>query len=283
MGPRELFLAVGVPAVVSAAALPAGLLTPRRSAGHALGAIASALAVAGGFIIAQLLLSGWRGVWPPDATGRLPLVAVAALAAETLCAAVRGPIVTFAARGGVAALILVALAAPFLGGATMVARAALWFPGLGLAVLGWWTALDQVADRARGACVPLVFWLTASAAALLLTFSYNAALGLGAAAVAATLGPLVLLAWWRPSTSARGAAGIVAVVLGALLLLVAITGAVQPWAIALVSAAPLTALGRSVPPLARLRPWAATFACVIVAAALAAPPVIAAWRAYSLE
>lgn len=284
MGPRELLHTVGAPAAVAAAALLVGLVPrPRGSAGHARVAIASAFAVAAGIIVAQLLLHGWRAPWPPDATGRLSLIAAAAFTAEAVCAAARRPILTIPVRGAVVALLLVALAAPYLGDAPMLARAALWFPGLGLAVLAWWSLIDHAAARTRGACVPLVLWLGASAAALLLTFSYHAALGLCAASIAATFGPMVLLAWWRPGTSARGAAGVAAVMLASLLLLVGITGAVKPWMIALVAAAPLTALGRGAPLMARLRPGVATLACVFVAAGFAVMPVGVAWRAYSLE
>ncbi len=295
MGPHEILQAVVLPGCLAAAILLAAHrpwrsgIPPSRWSGPL-----AALAPGAALILAAMLLRGWPGLLPVDAVNRLPLVAAAFGAATAVIVARprHGPrgrdpslsagVLTTLAWLLMGSALLLALVRPLFGGRV----AALWHPGLlvSLGVLLWALAIERLLARRSGSGTPLALWLTASAVSLLLVFGASSAyLGLLGASVAAAMGPLVLIAWWRPRTTAAGAAGVASALLAILLFVGHRTSAgagPAPWAIALVTAAPFALLLRDRPPLRRLRPWQRTLACLAVAAAIDAPAVVSAYLAY---
>lgn len=244
-----------------------------------------AIAIGAAFVLAVFLVPDiWRGFWPRNAHSRVPLVALGAVAAEVLAHVTGRPTVGFAARTAAVGLLLWAVAEPLLGGVPTARRFGLWMPGLGVAVLGWWLLVERVAERERGACLPVMLWLTAGAASMLLLFgAHTVSLSLLAASVAAGLGALVVHSWWRARISAAGAAGVAAALLASLLLtgyLSSVDRLLAPWMIGMMALAPFCVLVRRVPAVARLRPWAGTLVCVLAGAALVLPPAIVAFLAY---
>ncbi len=285
MTPRDLFAAVIAPALASVLVFALAHQPWRREAPWTPGlrAALGAIAVGGALTLGFVLLGLWQGPWPTDATRRIPAVAIAVVVGEIAARFARRRWIAAAARVGAVALILWALAHPVLRNQPLAQRALLRLPGLGLAILAWWTLLARLAPTRPGACYPIILWLTASAASMLLVYGGHVAThGLLAASIAGSIGPLFVFAWIRPRITPDGASGVAAGLLASLLLIGHLFGSLAPWMIALVALAPLAVVLRRVPPIARLRPCAATLVCVLAAGALALPPVIIAYRAYDL-
>ncbi len=240
-----------------------------------------AIAIAGAFLVAVAALGFWRGFWPQNAHERVPLVALGVVSAEVGALLSRRPAVGFAARAAAVGLMLWAIANPYLGGVPLPRRTGIWIPGLGAAVLGWWLLVHRLAARERGACLPILLWLTASAVSMLLLFgAHTLALPLLAASIAAGAGALAVCAFWRTRVGAQGAAGVGVALLSCLLLVGYLGSGLAPWMIAMVAPTPCCVLVKRVPAIARLRPWASTLACVLAGCALVLPPTIVAFRAY---
>lgn len=283
MDPAVVLAAIGPSTVAAAVLLALGQQPWRSGAPWSPGARATlgALAAAVALIVAYASVRGWPGFWPSDATARLPLVAVVGAAAQIVVARARRNLAGFIARVAAVSFVLAAIAQPYLAGVPLAWRALLWYPGVGLAILVWWLAIDRLSERERGACWPLLLWLTASATSMLVLFAiHTASLGLLAASLAGPCGVLVVFALWRARVSAAGAAGVTAVLLASLLFIGARVGGLGPLAIGLVAAAPLTVLLRRIPAVGRLPGWASALVCLLAAAALVAPPAILAFRAY---
>ena len=79
------------------------------------------------------------------------------------------------------------------------AQAALWIGGLALATAGLCAVLDKLAERRKGASMPLVLWLVVSMASAALVLTGSALLGQLAGSIAGMFGAATLLAWWAPS------------------------------------------------------------------------------------
>lgn len=283
MEPLKLAQAVGAPAVLSLVILALGHRAWRRddADGAARGRDAiNAATIAGALLLGFALQGLWQGVWAGNAARRMPLVAVAVLAAEL--AARFWPRAALAARAAAVAFILAALALPYLHFKPWPERFGLWMPGLGLALLAWWFTLDRLSTRERGVRFPILLWVTGSAASVLLLLGgQSEVLALVAASVAAGLGGVVVLTAWRPRVSARGAAATAAALLGSLLLIGNLGNSLPAWMAASVVALPFTVMVTRVPRVARLRPWKATLVCLIGALAIISPALIVAYRAYT--
>ncbi len=283
MEPSQVLAAVGPAAAVGLSVFALAQQPWRREAPWTASwrGVLGAIAITGAFLVAAAALGLWRGFWPQNAHERVPLIALGVMSAEIVALLSRRRAVGFAARAAAVGLMLWAIANPYLGGVPLARRAGIWIPGLGAAVLGLWLLVARLAARERGACLPIVLWLTASAASMLLLFGAQfASHSLLAASVAAGLGGLVVCSLWRARVSADGAAGVAVALLISSLLLGYLAQGLPAWMIASNALVPFCVLVRRVPAAARLRPWMGTLACVLTAVALVLPPVIISFRAY---
>ncbi|MFM9996491.1 MAG: hypothetical protein ACKVU4_11920 [Phycisphaerales bacterium] len=287
MEPIKLAQAVGAPAALSLIILVLGHRAWRRGdPGRPATGATNALAITAALVLAFILMGLWQGVWASDAARRIPLVTAVVLAAELVARLSARPRVAIAARIAATVLVLAALAHPYLRFTIWPRRFGLWMPGLGVALLAWWLSIDRLGARERGIRLPILLWMTASAASVLLLLgAHSQMFALLAASVAAGVGGVVVLAAWRPRISSEGAAAAAAALLGSLVLLGALGGD-QPWWMtvwiaASVAALPFTVVVARLPLVARLRPWKATLICLLAAVAIVAPVIIVAYRAYT--
>ncbi len=283
MEPGQVFAAVGPAAGLSLTAL---LLVhqpwrrePRLEARWR--AAIGALAVAAAFVLAAICLGYWRGFWPRGAHERIPLVAMIVGVAEAAVCLAGRPAVRLGVRAAAAIAVAWILGSPLLGGASAPIRLALWMPVLSGTVFVWWVLVDGLAANERGALLPLMLWLTATAASMLLLFgAHFLSQSHLAAAVAAAAGALVACAWWQPAIKTTGLAGVIAALLACGLMLGYLAQSLPLWMVALTVLVPFSVLIRRLPPIARLRPWAAALACFLAGVILVAPPILVAIRAY---
>lgn len=154
-----------------------------------------------------------------------------------------------------------------------------------------WTILDTIASRLKGATpVIIVAGLCLASAPLLIFDASYASAGNGAIALAVSLVPAIVMAWWRkPISVARGGAGVVALMLGVFWTDAVVwqTG-INAWQGAAFVFAPLGALVWMLPWVSRRRPrWRSA----ITIGAVALLPTVAVletlsrvnWRAYDID
>jgi len=145
----------------------------------------------------------------------------------------------------------------------------------GALLLLWWI-LERLAAESSGARFPLAALPALGGASLALLLSGSALLGQLSGVLAASLGPLLLLAWLRPDSCFRGGAVAALALLHASLLL---NGAfyleeMPPASVVLLWIAPAAALPLRLPALRRLSPWRATLLATLAACALSVAAVL---------
>jgi hypothetical protein len=122
-----------------------------------------------------------------------------------------------------------------------------------LALLALWSGADALAERRKGATLPLVLWLAVTGASLALLASRFAINSQLCGVVASMLGAAVVAAWLRPELSlARGPIAVPAMLLGALCLGGVYLHELPPLSGLLLVLAPLAAWLGELGPLARL-------------------------------
>ncbi|MCC6660926.1 MAG: hypothetical protein IT437_08575 [Phycisphaerales bacterium] len=259
-----------------AAVLTAACLRPWSSAQPYTARLAGGLAVAGAVVTTIVLAIGWPGWLPPQADRyALHITAFGAI----LGIARRWWVKPMALRAVVC--ILASAAAAYLltrykwNAAWSGREGAVWLAGMGLSVGLAWLVLEMLADRARGAWLPLMLWTTAAGLGLSLALGANeVAKAELAAAVASACAVLVICGWWRPAwpLSASMIAP-AALVCGALVFSTAPKGS-DPLpmlsASLLVLAAPAGGLVRELLARGRVPGWLATLLALAVAAGLSA-------------
>jgi hypothetical protein len=144
---------------------------------------------------------------------------------------------------------------------------------IAIALVVWWS-MDELADRRRGALVPLVLGLTAAAAAVLTALEGSQRLGQLLAVLAAGLLGCFLVALFRRSMDfSRGAMAVSMTVLTALLLSAAFYLPGYPlWAALTIALAPALAWVVMTPALRVMRPAPAMLLTIL----LVAVPLLAA-------
>lgn len=174
-----------------------------------------------------------------------------------------------------------------------------WEPGegalriaaLALTITLVWTMLDTIATRLKGA-TPVIIGAglcLASAPMLIFEAAYGSA-GNGAVALAVSLVPAIVLAWWRkPISIARGGVAVVALMLGVLWTdAVAWQSGINAWQGAAFVIAPIGALVWVVPWVSRRRPWLRSAITIGGVALLPTVAVLEAlsrvnWREYGID
>ncbi|MHC4416480.1 MAG: hypothetical protein ACYS0G_14505 [Planctomycetota bacterium] len=279
---ETLFLGVVVPAVVCGAFVIAARRPWRRKAPPADGRWGSAAGLGAAFLLAFFALEGRPGLPPHESWQWLAYLVPAAVAVGIVEAAALWPV---AVRWSVR--LALAAAAGWLLVGDWVERYWLWRLVGGGAVLALLAGLDCSAERAPGPSLPLSWCVAAAGAGALLLESQNAKLAQLSGALAASLGVMVALAWWRPAASpGRGAIPVFAVLLPGLLLsgYFLTFSEIPGWVFVLAAAAPLAVWSGRLLGSDRLRPGlagalrvaavaAVTIAALVIALAAGLGPV----------
>jgi hypothetical protein len=254
--PVEVLLEILPAAAVSGGVLLAAWLLPRwRNR-----AWPAAVAVGAGYATSHALIRGAPEALPADATQLLFHFALAG----ALLGAVEGKL-PVAARWGARAVLAAVVPWLLLRGLEehtweSTTEAVSWYTGLGLGLFLLWSVLEWRARHLEGPSQPLVFCLVAGGGALALAAGRSGVLGQLSGVLAATLGPLVLLAFLVPKRTARGAIPVFVLLLAALAMSGHFFAELPAASALLLLIAPLAAVRR---------PWlGAAVAAVLVGAAI---------------
>lgn len=163
--------------------------------------------------------------------------------------------------------------------------------GLALAITVFWSMLEAIASRLRGATPAIIVaGLCLASAPLLIFDAAYGSVGNGAVALAISLLPVVVLAWLRkPISIARGGVAVVSLVLGLLWTdAVVWQGGINAWQGAAYLIAPVGALVWIAPLVSKRRPLVRS---VLTIAAVALLPTIATletlsrvnWKEYGIN
>jgi len=209
--PVEVLLEILPAAAVSGGVLLAAWLFKWRTR-----AWPAAVAVGAGYATSHALIRGAPEALPADATQLLFHFALAGALVGVV--EDRLPV---AARWGARAVLAGIVPWLLLRGLAehtweSTTEAALWYAGLGLGLFLVWSVLEWRARRLEGVAQPLVFCLVAGGGAVALAAGRSGVLGQMSGALAAALGPLVLLALLMPKRTARGAIPVFVLLLAAL-------------------------------------------------------------------
>lgn len=249
---------------------------PWKRSGTPNGAWGSALGLAIGYAIADLLVRGTHTnlyhFFPRSGSNWHPYIAVAT-------AALIAALSTYKKIGArlPVSILLTAIASTLYFRSMFVQDMAGTLPAIGIATavgLILWMGVWSAAHKTTGARIPLMLWAAATGISLIFLQSHNLALAQMSGALAASMGVFVLLGWLRPSIPAVSAA-IPVYILVMLGLLIVGRGFMKPWetshwsfvfAAGAVASPGLTLL----PPFRKLKPWLGTLAGVLIALAISA-------------
>lgn len=272
--PRDVIFGAAVPALVGLVILLAAW-RPWRAAGSAPRGLdwGGPLALCAGF------LAGYAGIFsrppfpPLDSVDWLfyltiPL-AVAALAVNTKDRALWLVGIAVIMEGLSSGLLTL----PLWQHTWSPVQGAAWVGGLEPLAAVTVLVLSAVARQSKGLPLPVAYLVLGGLAALTLLLSGSQKLGQLGGALAAALGPVLLLAWWsgRPFLS-RGASLTLAILYLGLLAAGHFYASLTPLNGALLAAAPLAAGVGLLPPLRRLRPL---FTEALQALSVLAPAIVA--------
>lgn len=168
---------------------------------------------------------------------------------------------------------------------------ALRIAALAIAITLFWTMLDILATRLKGATpVIIAFGLCLASAPMLIFEATFASAGNSALALAVSLLPIIVLAWWRkPISIARGGVAVIAIVLGMLWTdAVVWQSGINAWQGAAFLLAPLGAIVCLLPWLRQRRPFLRS---ALTIGAVALLPTVAVletlsrvnWREYGID
>ena len=120
----------------------------------------------------------------------------------------------------------------------------------------WWILLEPLSRRAPGGSMPLIFLLTSTAVALVISFSNSQKYGQFAGALCAAVGVAMVLGWWNGKvTLARDGVFAISLVSFALLATGHHFADVSTQNVLLIALAPLLAWIAEAPGIARLTGW----------------------------
>ena len=193
-----------MPAVVSGGLL---LLFSRL---RAVGALALGVASAAGLIAAQAAISQWpTRLWPIEGRDWLPWIAGAAVLIGGICApsgvAGRRRLLIAPLRLLAACALPWVLLQSYIEFTWSTVEATLWIAGQALGLLLLWFQLERTARLHPGALMPATLLIVSGVSAVVIGLSGTALFAQLTGALAAALGPVLLLVWLRPATQLTGA------------------------------------------------------------------------------
>jgi hypothetical protein len=221
------------------------------------GSWGSVAALGLGFIASFVAMNGWPGYPTPQRWQRLVFIGAAATAAG-LVAALMQPRGAWRIGLGLAAC---ASAARLIDPPPAFANTGIWKAALGIGSGVLWLGLEPLAERRRGASMPLAMCTVFGGVSVILLESRLANFSLLAAAVSSAAGMAMVVAWLNPRVSLAHGAVHVGVALLASLVLTSWfyrDAGVGSASFILVAAAPLALWIGEAPLIARWRPWKTT-------------------------
>lgn len=241
------------------------------------------VAIAAGYLFAHWRIVGAPTQFPPIDSTQWLFVATVALG---LWGVVEHLLVTKSALLWVGRLVLAAVAGwvtlvPLIGNVWQGATGYLWWGGLVLVWWLWWSVQARVATAQSGVLVPLILSMVAGGGGFVLLWSNSSSLSQLSGAVAAVIGVMVPLVFWRREGNV-GAGGIAAVAgLLGLLWINAIAFVPVPLvrilALMLASLSPLLVYTT---PLRRKSPLMMVVLCALVTALVLTAVLLPTYRAY---
>lgn len=245
---KILFASVVAPAVFAGAAVALAWRPWRRSFEPAPADWGGPAAMWAGYAAGVTGLVGWPPFPPREATQWLLYAALAAACWSFLRRfRPHGPAVEVAFRLVLGVGLAFSMLRPLIthrwgpGAGTLRALAA------GALGAGVWSGVEEAGRRRPGPAVPIALLVAAGGLGGVLALSGSVLLGQLAGVVAAALGVVTIAAWWRPSASLAGGAGVVVLIHGGLTLAGLVYADVPPLAAGLALLAPLGALAAMLP------------------------------------
>ncbi len=240
------------------------------------GSFGEGVAVAGGYLVGHVAVSGLPALRPTEA--HLWLFHATALAVfPWFHAAARAPL-RWALRSALVLSALFLMLEPYrqyTWGSAPVA--AMWIVGLAAAWLAWWAGLDALTGRAAVPTAPIALLATSAGTGILLLVSgFFTGAQLAGGLTAALGASCVIAAWSRRRVLTGGGGAVCGVVFPGLWIVGHFFADATATTTALVAVAPLLALSTAFGPMRRLNPWprsalalAATGITIIVALLIA--------------
>ncbi|MHC4341446.1 MAG: hypothetical protein ACYSX0_14690 [Planctomycetota bacterium] len=205
--------AVLVPGFASGVILLAGW-RPWQKKGAVSGAWAPGVAVGAGFLLARTGFADWSwpGFWPVGAEDRLAYLVLVASALSVV-------------PGRLWLRLIFSVLTPQLlvvgkiGDSWSLAEKALVLGVLSATTFALWSAMERLAERRRGASVPVIWMVALAGAAIVFERANSISLAQQAGALAACFGAAWVLALWKsPKVSLSGAVPVAMVAWSGLLL-----------------------------------------------------------------
>lgn len=265
--PLGAVLGVAVPVAISSVALVVSWRPWRL--GAARGNWGSIVGVGVGFAAGAVAVQGYKGVLPvPSVTDYLPHLAAIVVLAGLLAGRCKG--------AGARALIGIVACAAGTALATRIRPTAQLQPALlvtgvlAVGMMALWGALSLASRASGGARTPLALIVGLSATSIAMIQSQTASLAQVCGCLAAALGPVMVLAFWRPGWNVWRCLALPVAVIGAGLIGAwrLTTFDVSPWSHASALGALLSPALGALPLVRRGRPWIGAVLVLIVAAAL---------------
>lgn len=215
-----LLLGVGLPALLAVV-----FLVPQargwRSQGGAPRRLpwAAAPALGLGYLAGHWGILGWPSFPPPAAEDWIVVLVTAAVGLGVLEALwTSAPwVARWLLRGLLVAAVVGLVQRPMVQWTWTTGQSVAWGLGVGVALAVMWSSIEALAGRRPGASLPLVLVTVTAGSAVVLGLSGSARFAQQAGALAAGLGVVVVVSWWRPTLSwARVLPPVVVVVWGVL-------------------------------------------------------------------
>lgn len=184
---------------------------------------ATPIAVAAGFVIAQLATDGAPTFPPTEVAGWFTPIAMALGALALAIANKPSGLARLAVRVVVVLAIVLRIVWPLLGPTWSPGVAAGWIIGMTLVAVVTWTSLEGTARTATGWGLPAALLVNAAGVAVVLVSSGSARYAQLAGSMASVMGPIAVLGFLRKASPLLLSAGWVVTTLLAMLLVAGVT------------------------------------------------------------
>lgn len=263
-----------IPAIIAGVFLLVSWRAWRRKSPYSRGHWGGALAFAGAYFAAHVLLLSWPA-FPPEQSAEWHAWIALALGAVGVAQRWWGDrwFMTWPVRIAVAGGVCFALLQSPLEHTWGRTEGIAWMAGLTVLLVAVWYSLERIAGFRGGASLPLSLWAWCAIGAAAFTVAGSGALGQLGGALAAACGAAVVLSWWAPGIKLSGGAmtALVPLFYG-LVLRSHFFGELTIWSAALLAAAPFALWFGEQRKFHFTRPWKAALVRMV---AIAVPALIA--------
>jgi len=263
-----------IPAILAGVLLLVSWRAWRRKSVHARGHWGGALAFAGAYLVAHVLLLSWPAM-PPEQSAEWQAWIAVALAVIGVTQRGWGDrwYAAWPIRIAVSAALCYALLQRPIENIWGRNEIFAWLGGLTLFLTAVWFSTERIASFRGGASLPLSLWAWCALSAGTFTIAGSGVLGQLAGALAAACGAAVVLAWWAPGIRLSGGAltALVPLFFG-LVLRSHFFGELTIWSAALLAGAPFALWFGEQRKFHFNRPWKSA---LVRTAAVAVPALIA--------